>query len=263
MIPGMLATRTGPGAFAIEFETEDELRLEHRTNLSVGGLRLTTAEKLPLHSSLDLTLRGPGGAEATIRATVVAPLPDGVALSFDANADELLERLLASPDRVAPPSNPIAEEVLEPLPDSPDAEKDAERTQPLNQRLREMPRVQKIILATKADRTERAVLLQDNDPLVLSSLLKNPRITIEEVVRVAKSGFLSYQTAEVIVKTGQFMASVEVRVALIHNPKTPPQFGLRILPTLPESEVRAIARGAATSMALKQAALKRLQGGKS
>jgi hypothetical protein len=122
--------------------------------------------------------------------------------------------------------------------------------------------VQKIILATKADRTERAFLLQDNDPQVLSSLLKNPRITLEEVVRVAKSAFLSYQTAEVIMKTGQFMASVEVRIALVHNPKTPPQFALRILPTLPEAEVRVIAKGAATNMALKQAALKRLQGGK-
>ena len=36
-------------------------------------------------------------------------------------------------------------------------------------------------------------------------------------------------------------------------------FALQILPTLPESEVRSIAR-AGTNMALKQAALRRLQG---
>jgi hypothetical protein len=236
MIPGMQVTRSGPEAFAIEFDSEDELRREHRANLSVGGLRLPIAERPPLHSNIDVTLRGPAGAEATIRATVVAPLPDGVALSFEANADEILERLLAWPG--------------------------PERTQPLAERLRELPRMQKIILATRADRTERAVLLQDNDPQVLSSLLKNPRITIEEVVRVAKSSFLNYQAAQLIVKAGQFMASVEVRAALIHNPKTPPQFALRMLPTLPDSEVRAIAHGAATSMALQQAALKRLRGGK-
>jgi len=50
-----------------------------------------------------------------------------------------------------------------------------------------------------------------------------------------------------------------VRLALIHNPKTPQQFGLRILPTLPDSEVRTIARSG-TSMALKQAALRKMQG---
>jgi hypothetical protein len=55
------------------------------------------------------------------------------------------------------------------------------------------------------------------------------------------------------------MASLDVRLALIRNPKTPQAFALRILPTLPDSEIRAIAR-AGTSMALKQAALRRLQG---
>ena len=252
----MLATRTGPESFTIEFESEEELREEYRANLSAGGLRLLTAESVPLHASLAITLRGPGGTESAIRATVVAPLPDGVALWFDGNADELVERLLASTAddaQPAPEENDAGESKL--AADAPGVE----RGQPLSQRLRELPRVQKIILATKADRTERAMLLQDNDPQVLSSLLKNPRITLEEVVRVAKSGFLSYQTAEVIVKTGQFMANLEVRVALIHNPKTPPQFALRILPSLPESEVRLIAKGAATNMALKQAALKRLQ----
>lgn len=230
----MQVTCTSPGAYTIAFESEDELREEHRTNLAVGGVRLATADALPLHSTVELTLRGPAGAETAMKAMVVAPLPDGVALMFEGGGDGLLEKLLAT----------------------------REKTQPLADRLRELPRVQKIILATKADRTERAILIQDNDPQVLSSLLKNPRITIDEVVRVAKSAFLSYQTAEVIMKTGQFMASIDVRVALIHNAKTPPQFALRILPTLPESEVRTIARGAATSMALKQAALKRLQGGK-
>jgi hypothetical protein len=60
-------------------------------------------------------------------------------------------------------------------------------------------------------------------------------------------------------KTGQWMASLDVRLALIHNAKTPQAFSLRILPTLPDSEIKAIAR-AGTSMALKQAALRRIQG---
>ena len=102
------------------------------------------------------------------------------------------------------------------------------------------------------------MLVQDNDPRVLLSLLRNPRLTLEEVVRLAKSSFLNYQIAEVIMNTGQWMGSVETRLALVHNAKTPQAFALRILPTLPEIEVKAIAR-AGTNMALKQAALRRLQ----
>ena len=128
-------------------------------------------------------------------------------------------------------------------------------------RVRALPRTEKLLLAPRADRGERLVLLQDNDPQILFALLKNPRLTVDEVVRVAKSSYLSYQSAEVILKSSSWSASVEVRVALVHNPKTPLAFALRLVPGLPEAEVKAIARGAATSMALKQAALKRLQGG--
>jgi hypothetical protein len=119
--------------------------------------------------------------------------------------------------------------------------------------------MEKLLLAVKAERSERAVLLQDNDPRVLLSLLRNPRLTVDEVARLAKSSFLTYQIADVIMKATQWTSSLDVRLALIHNPKTPPAFALRILPTLPDGDVRAIAR-AGTNMALKQAALRRLQG---
>jgi hypothetical protein len=234
------AARTGPQAFLLEFESEEELREEHRTNFSNGGLRLPIAEKPALFSTVEITLRGPLGAEVVVKGTVVAPLPDGVALAIEGDAGAILEALLA-----APPAEP------EP------AEKDGSNWD----RLRGLSRTEKLLLAPKADRTERLVLVQDNDPQVLYSLLKNPRVTVDEVARIAKSSYLTYQTAELILKTSQWAASLDVRVALVHNPKTPPAFALRIVPTLPEAEVKAIARGAATSMALKQAALKRLQGG--
>ena len=81
------------------------------------------------------------------------------------------------------------------------------------------------------------------------------------MVRAAKSSFLSFQAVELILKTGPWMSNLDIRLALIHNPRTPLPFALRLLPTLPDNEVRAIAKGAATSMALKQAALRRVQGG--
>jgi len=235
----MKATRTGPGAFTVEFESEEEVREEHRANLSMGGLRLPTNEKPALFAAVAVTLKGPFGGEATVRGGVVAALPDGVALSIEGDPGHLLKALLAGP-----------------APNAGGEEKD----QSLWDRLRSLSRTEKLLFAAKADRTERLVLVQDNDPQVLFALLKNPRITVDEVVRVAKSAYLTYQTAELILKTSAWTASPEVRVALVHNPKTPQAFALRILPTLPEAEIRTIARGAATSMALKQAALKRLQG---
>jgi hypothetical protein len=243
----MKVERTGTAAFRATFESEDELQAEHRTNLSLGALRLPTLESVPLHTTLLVTLRGPSGADVYVKATVVATLPDGLALAIDGNPEERFTRL--------------AEKTGE-RPDERDAEREEEEQEKRENtwdRVRSLSQMEKILLAVKADRSERALLLQDNDPRILLSLLRNPRLTVDEVARLAKSSFLNFQIAEVITKATQWMSSLDVRVGLIHNPKTPPAFAMRILPTLPDSEVRAVARGG-TNMQLKQAALRRLQG---
>ena len=250
----MKVQRTASAAFTAEFESEGELRDEHRANLSVGALRLATTERVPLHASLLVTLRGPWGGETSVLATVVAELPDGIALAVEGDAEENLLRLL---DRVVVEQQETStlEDAAAPSDDTPEKKENAW------DRIRTRSQMEKILLAVKAEKSERAILLQDNDPRVLLSLLRNPRLTVDEVARLAKSSFLNYQIADVIVKTGQWMGNLDVRLGLSHNPKTPPAFALRILPTLPDSEVKAIAR-AGTNMALKQAALRRLQGGK-
>lgn len=237
----MNVTRTAAVAFTVAFESEEELREEHRVNLAHRALRLPTAETVALNTTLLVTLRGPWGGEAFARATAVALLPDGIALALDGDPEEQLARLLARA-----------------VADEPDDET-SEKRQNAWDRMRGLSQMEKLLLAVKAERSERALLLQDNDPRVLLSLLRNPRLTVDEVARLAKSSFLNFQIADVIVKTTQWTSSLDVRLALIRNPKTPPAFALQILPTLPESEVRSIAR-AGTNMALKQAALRRLQG---
>jgi len=250
----MRVTRTAAAAFTAELESEQELRDEHRLNLSMGALRLPTAERVPMHTTLLVTLRGPWGGETFVRATVVAALPDGIALAVDGNADERLQRLLERPAGIA--GEPSAPDAAESEPASDDT---PEKRQNSWDRIRALSQMEKILLAVKADRTERALLLQDNDPRVLLSLLRNPRLTIDEVARLARSSFLNYQIADVLMKTSQWMGNLDVRLGLVHNPKTPPAFSLRLLPTLPDAEVRTIARQG-TNMALKQAALRRLQG---
>ena len=221
-------------AFAVLFEGAEELESEWRHSLGAGGLRVETAAALAPFTAVSVTLRVGDGPEVSVNATVVAPLPGALALSLEGKPDALRERLLAAP-----------------------AEPDADgKSEPLWDRLRSLTHVEKLMLAQKADRTERAVLLQDSDPQVLLYLLKNPRIGVEEVVRIAKSHLLQYTTAEIIIKTPQWYANPDVKAALVHNARVPLAMALRILPTLPESELKAIARGAATSQPLKQAALK-------
>ena len=235
----MRVEERGERAFRIEFESEEELRAEERAHLAVGGLLLPTAKSLPPDTALTLALQVAGGAPVETAARVVAALPGALALHLEGDPAALVAALLA------------------PRPETASTEPEGS----LWERMRKLTPPQKMLLAPKADRMERALLVQDSDPQVLFSLLKNPRLTLDEVVRIAKSSFLSFQAAELILKTQPWIANLDIRLALMHNPKFPIPFALRLLPTLPDSEVRQIAKGAATSMALKQAALKRIQGG--
>jgi hypothetical protein len=237
----MKLSQAAPQAFILEFESEEELRAEERAHLSVGGLLLRPAGPLAPFAKVTVTLRLLGRGETTVAAIVVGSPPGGLALQFEGNAAGVVAALLAEP--VAEPE-----------------ETEPEKTT-LWERLRGMTLPQKILLAPKADRVTRALLIHESDPQVLFALLKNPRLSIDEVVRVAKSPYLSFQAAELILRTSAWASNLDVRLALVHNPKLPVPFALRLLPTLPDHEVRAIAKGAATSMPLKQAALKRLQGG--
>jgi hypothetical protein len=239
----MKLSQGAPLTFVLEFESEEELRSEDRAWLSVGGLFLQPAGPLPAFQKVSVTLRLRGRGETKVAATVVASPPGGLALQFEGNPAAVVAALLVAP---AP------EPEVEPEEDEPETT--------LWQRLRVMTPPQKILLAPKADRTTRALLVQESDPQVLFALLKNPRLSIDEVVRVAKSSCLSFQAAELILRTSAWAANLDVKVALVHNPKLALPLALRILPTLPDIEVRNIAKGAATSMALKQAALRRLHG---
>ena len=196
-----------------------DLAAEARTNLSAGGLRLPTLERLPVFTRLSLLVRLAGAGEAAATATVVAPLPDGVALAVDGDTGALLETLRA---RTPAPGEEVLAEAVEDG-EAPDSEA---RTESAWDRLRSLSRMEKLLLAAKADRVERAILAQDADPQVLYTLLKNPRLTADEVIRISKSPFLTFQTAEAIVKSNQWFSNLEVRVALDRVVGRPVEEGL-------------------------------------
>ena len=235
----MKVTKDSTESFTVEFESYEELRHEFEANLSAGGLFLSSTERPAEMSAIQLDLRLSEGGSFAASATVVRLFDGAFAVSIDANPQEILSSLTARPE-------------------APDEKEESASGKPVTvwDRIRAMPYAEKIILAGKADRSERAVLIQDNDPQLLYYLLKNPRITTEEVLRMARLTSISGAVAEQIAKTTQWSANQEIRSALVNNPRTPTPLALKLLPTLPEPEIRHIAKSTGVSQALKQAALR-------
>lgn len=233
---GVKSTINHSGDAEIEFETEEELQSEYKNNLSAGGLCFPAEVRLAEFSSINLVLKLSGRGQTVVPATVVRQMDGALAVSIEESPEKIVSALKAAPatEEAAP----------------------HRKEQNAWDRVRDLSRTEKLLLAPKADRSERAVLMQENDAQVLYSLLKNPRITTDEVARIARSSLLSSVTADLISKTTQWTTSADIRIALVHNPRTPTPLALRLLPTLPDSEVRQIAKATAVSQALRQAALK-------
>lgn len=232
----MKVTTLASEHFLIEFESEEELKAEYENNISAGGLFFQTSEILSALTPVQLTLKLSGGGQLLVPAIVVQVMQGALAVSIDTKPDSIWATLTVKAS---------------------DDKQQASRSE-LNawDKVRNLSRVEKLLLAPKADRSERQVLIQDNDAQVIFSLLKNPRITTEEVIRIARSPLLSSIAADLIVKTTIWASNSEIRAALVHNPRTPTPLALKLLPTLPEPEVRQIAKSSAVSQALKQAALR-------
>jgi len=222
----------------VEFASADELDSEYETNLKARGLGLSTPLTFPSLCVIQLTLRLAERGAITLPATVVALYPGGLALSLDAEPEKIVA-------------------ALKTVSEAPPAAEEAPAISDTNawERLRALPHAEKLILAGKADRSDRMILSQEGDPQVLYFLLKNPRITQDEVARIARSSYLSFQGADLIAKTPQWLNN-DVRIGLVSNPRTPTPLALRILPSLPPNEIKQIARGSAVSPALRQAALR-------
>ena len=164
----------------MDFDSEEELQAEQRTNLAVGGLLLRTAKTVPQFAVIEVRLRLPGRGETTVKASVVGAPPGALALQLQGASTGILAALMAAP--VAPASALDVDEAT-----------GTAGAGTLWDRLRAMTPPQKMLLAPKADRATRALMIQDSDPLLLLALLKNPLLGIDEVVRVAKSSYLGFR----------------------------------------------------------------------
>jgi hypothetical protein len=222
--------------FLVEFETEEELQAEYQKNISAGGLFFQSTSQYPEFTALHLTLKLVNGGQMMIPATVVKAMGTALAVAIETKPELIWSTLTTKADETSPAASVSEPNVWE--------------------RIRHLSRTERLLLAPKADRIEIQTLLQDHDAQVIFSLLKNPRLTVEDVIRIARSSLLSSMAADTIAKTKIWAANPAIRAALVNNPRTPTPLALKILPTLPEPEIRQIAKATAVSQALRQAALR-------
>ena len=115
---------------------------------------------------------------------------------------------------------------------------------------------ERFILATKASRTERQILLRDTSPQVLLGLLAHPRLENKEVLELVKSAHATGAIMDRVAGNRKWMSNPEIQVAVAKSPKTSPPLAIKLLETLRVPDLRQMAKSSQVREQVRRAALR-------
>ncbi|UCE87278.1 MAG: hypothetical protein JSU66_06025 [Deltaproteobacteria bacterium] len=145
--------------------------------------------------------------------------------------DEFVMRLLRSADAVAAMEDPGAA---------------------LPRTVADIPLGVRRALARKWDKGLLERLLLDPDPIVIEHLLENPRVTEDDVVRIAARRPIPASTLALIRRSGRFGSRLRVRIAIARNPYCPTDLAIETVATLGGTVLHEIAQDATLHEEVRQ-----------
>ena len=99
---------------------------------------------------------------------------------------------------------------------------------------------QRMSLAMKGSREERAVLIRDPNKIVAVAVLSSPKITESEVESIAKMANVSDEILRMIGFSRAWTKNYAVVHALVRNPKTPVAIAMNFLSRLSDKDLRSL-----------------------
>lgn len=114
-------------------------------------------------------------------------------------------------------------------------------------------------LARAPSRNSFDKLLADPHPLVIRQLLENPRLTEDDVVRLATRRPARSETISAIAQSQRWMRRSRVRLAILLNPGSPPALAVPLLAVCTRSELIEVVHAADSNLVLRATALELLE----
>jgi len=115
---------------------------------------------------------------------------------------------------------------------------------------------QRVRLAFKGDKTERSILIRERNKLVSTAVVRNPRLTENEVEAFASSRNLDDEVLRLISMNRQWMAKYPIMRAIIKNPKAPIGVVLRLINRLTLKDLQSLGKDRGVSEVVRRTAYK-------
>ena len=235
--------------FRVTYGKYSELRADMQ-QMTHGGLlvKVADASGLEFDTPVALELVLPDGSVVEASARVLQILPGhGVALAFGPDVLAELQRRSAGND--APAAKPARHERLQP---------GAPRVTGAAPAKSEPTTAEKIQIALHGNRDQRNAILRDQNKMLHPYVLKNPQITVEDVLMIAKNNQSSPEILKQIGARQDWLQRAQIATALARNPKTPAALGIQALDFVPNDVLRQLSKGTGAPPHVIQAARKKV-----
>lgn len=230
----------------IDFFRRGEVARDVRLLAAQGALAPRAQEQLAL---LVLLSDDPDPEIARETSATLDALPQGALRAFLARADVPKELRAffaargvqadgAQADLPAVDDEAPLLDTLTELPEIPDG---AGAEEPERRLLSSLSVLERMKLAMKGTREQRAQLVRDSNKLVSAAVLSSPKLTDSEVESFTKMGNVSEETLRVIGMNRSWTKNYGVVAGLCRHPKTPPAISMQMIHRLTEKDVRMIA----------------------
>lgn len=208
--------------------TESELA-EAVAQMAHGAIlvRIEPPPELAFDAAVELELTLPDGTSLAGPGRVLQLLPGhGVAVTLDAAfASALQQRASSKPARGAS---------------------------------EEPTHAQKIQLALHGTRDQRNAILRDKNRALHVYVLKNPQMTVDDVLAIAKNPQLGPEMFKQIAERQDWFQRPQIALALARNPKVPGELAIRALAHVAPDALRQLAKGTGAPPHVVQAARRKV-----
>ncbi len=110
-------------------------------------------------------------------------------------------------------------------------------------------------LARKPNRRAFEKLLADPHPMVIRQLLVNPKLTEDDVIRLATHRPARPESLRTLARSRKWMSRSRVRLALILNPGSPPEIAMPLLSVCKRTELKDVIASSEANRVLRATAL--------
>lgn len=157
-------------------------------------------------------------------------LPETVGLGLSATEDE------------TPEVQAHVDEVSRTLEDKRATDEERKAKLPMLKLISSLSMAQKIAFGYRGNKEVRTILLRSSSRMIATAAIRNPRITDNEILSVAKSKAVHDDVIRAIATSKEMSRPYAVKRELVKNPKTPQGTAIRFLVLLRANDVRDIAR---------------------